>query len=160
MNEESNLCGVALLVVPFLDPLCTMSDPSLPLTTLEYDEWGDPHIKEYFESLRRWSPIQNIRSDNMYKYPNVMLIGGLKDSRVLFWEPLKYAAALRHLTAKKGSDHGSPTVLLKINTSVGHSFSGNQQMYFRELSTMYAFFMEQIGATKRIDENIPDLNPE
>ena len=152
MNEKSNLCKVALLVVPFLDPLLSMSDPSLPLTTIEYLEWGDPHDNLQFESIRQWSPIQNICLDNMHQYPNVMLIGGLKDTRVFFWELLKFGATLRDSIRKTTINPYSPNVLVRMNANAGHSFSGNQEKYFSEISSMYAFFLEQIGATKRINE--------
>ncbi|KAG7353144.1 protease II family protein [Nitzschia inconspicua] len=144
LNQNPGLFKTALLVEPFLDPLLTMADSSLPLTALEYGEWGDPHCEEDFKIMKTWSPIQNI--GNTTTYPSVFVVGGLQDSRVRYWELLKYAAALRHAA----KDESLSRHCVWIDTSAGHASGGNQETYWKRLSTMYAFFLSEVAATERI----------
>ncbi|KAL3924786.1 MAG: hypothetical protein SGILL_000832 [Bacillariaceae sp.] len=117
-----------------------MADSSLPLTSLEYKEWGNPHDEKDYNAMKQWSPIQNIKQDTAY--PSVLALGGLYDNRVQFWEPLKYISALRHAVAK--SDQSLCCV--KIDTNAGHSVGGNHTKYFRIMGQLYAFFLDQVGA--------------
>lgn len=166
VNEAPSLFRAAMLGVPFLDPLCSMADATLPLTAVERDEWGDPHHSLVdFDHMRRWSPLQNVPTEShrsitsagtCYSYPNILMVGGLHDSRVPFWEPLKYAATVRHAAATvarlsssllSSSPPPQPCrVYVKIDTGAGHSFGGDRLKHFRELSFIYAFLLDQIGA--------------
>ena len=139
INQEPSLFRVAILGVPFLDPLITMIDPSLPLTALEWNEWGNPNEFIHFENIHRYSPLQNIQPNQTY--PSTMLIGGFYDPRVQYWEPLKFAATLRYSTASKVDR----PVCVKIDTNAGHSFGSNRAKYFEELAFNYAFMLDQLG---------------
>jgi oligopeptidase B len=138
LNEAPELFQTAVLVVPFLDPLTSMADSLLPLTSLEYSEWGNPYIEQDFHVMKQWSPIQNIKSNR--KYPNMLALGGLNDERVQFWQPLKYAAMIR-----RKADPGV-LVCVKIDPDAGHSVGGNQKKYFQIMGKIYAFFLDQVGA--------------
>lgn len=138
MNQEPSLFRAALLGVPFLDILSTMVDPSLPLTVMEWEEWGNPNEKVHFESIQKYAPMHNIRSDR--RYPTCLLVGGLHDPRVSYWEPLKFAATLRRSTKL------DRPVYVKIDTSAGHSFGSNRKKYFEELAFIYAFLLDELGA--------------
>lgn len=147
LNETPELYKAALLVVPFLDPLVTMADSSLPLTAVEYGEWGNPHFHIDFENMNGWSPIQNIQHGSTY--PSILAVGGLYDNRVQYWEPLKYIAALRHATRDdSNSDH-----CVWIDTTAGHSSGGHQGKYWKRLSTIYAFLLNEISATERTQQS-------
>jgi oligopeptidase B len=141
INQEPSLFRVAILGVPFLDTLVTMTDPSLPLTVMEWEEWGNPNELIHFENIRQYSPLQNIQSNQ--PYPSCLLIGGLHDPRVAYWEPLKFAAALRYSTTLREDR----PVCVKIETSAGHSFGSNRGKYFEELAFIYAFMLDQLDLT-------------
>ena len=79
--------------VPFVDVLNTMCDPSIPLTTPEWEQWGNPNQQKYFDYMKIYSPYDNIKET---AYPNVLALGGLNDPRVQYWEPAKFVAKLRH----------------------------------------------------------------
>ncbi|KAL3900091.1 MAG: hypothetical protein SGARI_006319, partial [Bacillariaceae sp.] len=147
MNEAPELFRTALLVVPFLDPLIAMEDPSLPLTSLEYLEWGNPQVEEELQVMKQWSPMQNVQSGTA-AYPSVLALGGLNDNRVPYWEPLKYVATLRH-EAKDGN-----LALVKIDRNVGHSVGGNQTKYFQIMSELYSFFLDQVIGVGRMNESL------
>jgi oligopeptidase B len=142
VNESPSLFRAAVLGVPFLDPIGTMADSSLPLTTVEWEEWGDPHRPNDFANMCRWSPMQNVGRNDVDSYPNMLLLGGLYDPRVPYWEPLKYAATIRHASANVSTPC---CVSVKIDTSAGHSFGGDRNKYYRELSFIYAFVLDQMG---------------
>jgi oligopeptidase B len=149
LNENPTLFKTALLVAPFLDPLISMGDASLPLTTLEYSEWGDPNCERDFEIMRQWSPLQNIKIGKTY--PSVLAIGGIFDPRVQYFDLLKYVATLRYAT---NDEECFSRFCVSIETSVGHSSGGNQQKHWDRLSAMYAFFLDQIGATKSLEQDV------
>lgn len=145
MNECPSLFKAAVLGVPFLDILCTMADSSLPLTTMEYEEWGNPHTEEGYKAIRSYSPIHNIyKAGDKDGYPSCFLIGGFQDQRVPYWEPLKFAAVLRHATSSSSYATRSRPILVKMDLDAGHSFGGHQENYLREISSLYAFVLDQI----------------
>jgi len=124
--------------VPFVDVVSTMSDPSIPLTTLEYDQWGNPDDREYFEYMMSYSPYDNIRAT---EYPDVLITTGLNDPRVAYWEPAKFAARLR---ARKTDDN---LLLLKTNMDAGHAGASGRYDYLKEVAFDYAFLLDRMMET-------------
>ena len=92
VNERPELFTSVIADVPWVDCVTTMLDQSIPLTTSEFDEWGDPSVKEVFEYMLSYSPYDNIKSVN---YPNILVTTGFNDSQVQYWEPAKWVARLR-----------------------------------------------------------------
>lgn len=122
--------------VPFVDVVTSMSDPTVPLTSLEYDEWGNPAAnKEQYEYMLSYSPYDNIKAAN---YPNLMLTCGLNDPRVAYWEPAKFAARLREL---KTDDN---LLLLKTNFHAGHAGSSGRYDYLKEVAFEYVFLIDRL----------------
>ena len=144
INQAPELFRTALLGVPFLDVLCTMVDASLPLSMIEWDEWGNPNEKVHFDSIRGYCPMNNVVPD--VKYPSCLLIGGLNDPRVPYWDPVKFAAALRHTTAY---DESRP-VCVRLDMGSGHSFGSDRIKYYEEMAFMYSFVMDQVGLTSNM----------
>ena len=118
----------------------TMLDPSIPLTTMEYDEWGNPDDPQQYAYMRSYSPYDNLKEG---RYPHVLATAGLHDPRVQYWEPAKYVARLRNLAAKAGSS--SSRTLLKTIMSAGHSGPTGRYEYLRETAFEYAFFLDAVG---------------
>lgn len=137
INQAPELFEVAILGVPFVDVVCTMTDASIPLTTAEWEEWGNPNEEKFFQYMMEYSPVNNVKHA---KYPACLITGGLHDSRVAYWEPSKFAAELRHTQAP-----GSGPTLLKIELSAGHFSASDRYKYLRELSFDYAFLLDQLG---------------
>lgn len=122
--------------VPFVDVVTTMLDPDIPLTTGEYDEWGDPNQPAYYEYMLSYSPYDQVRAGS---YPHMLVTSGLHDSQVQYWEPTKWVAKLRAL---KTDDR---RLLLKTNMEAGHSgLSGRFQRY-KETAFIYAFLLDLSG---------------
>ena len=122
--------------VPFVDVVTSMSDPTVPLTALEYDEWGNPAAnKDQYEYMLSYSPYDNIQATN---YPNLMLTCGLNDPRVAYWEPAKFAAKLREL---KTDDN---LLLLKTNFHAGHAGSSGRYDYLKEVAFEYVFLIDRL----------------
>ncbi len=111
INMEPDLFKGIVSQVPFVDVVTTMLDPSIPLTTGEYDEWGDPNQKDAYEYILSYSPYDNVEAK---AYPAMLVTTGLHDSQVQYWEPAKWVAKLR---AMKTDDN---TLLLKTNMEAGH----------------------------------------
>jgi len=111
MNMRPDLFTSVIAAVPFVDVLNTMSDPSLPLTVTEYEEWGNPQDSKYFDYMASYSPYDNIEEK---QYPNLLVTAGLNDPRVSYWEPAKWVAKQRRLK------HQSRILLLKTNMGAGH----------------------------------------
>jgi oligopeptidase B len=132
-----DLFGAVVAKVPFVDVVNTMSDPSIPLTTLEYDQWGNPENKEYFDYILSYSPYDNIRST---KYPHVLITTGLNDPRVAFWEPAKFTAKLRELKTNDA------TVLLKTNFEAGHAGASGRYDFLKEIAFEYAFLIDKVAS--------------
>lgn len=141
INQAPELFRAAILGVPFVDVVCTMIDASIPLTVVEWEEWGNPNEKKYHDYMMEYSPINFVQPNA--KYPSCLLTGGLHDPRVQFWEPAKFAAELRHTQGKE-----SGPVCLKMDMSAGHFSASDRYKYYRELSFDYAFLLDQLGLLK------------
>jgi oligopeptidase B len=139
INQAPQLFRTALLGVPFLDVLCTMVDASLPLSMIEWDEWGNPNEKIHFDSIQRYCPMNNVMPGT--KYPSCLLIGGWNDPRVPYWDPVKFAATLRHTTAY---DESRP-VCVRLDMGAGHSYGSDRVKYYEEMAYMYSFVIDQVG---------------
>ncbi len=132
LNLRPELFHAALLQVPFVDVLNTMSDPSLPLTVGEFEEWGDPRNAEDYAVIRAYCPYTNLTRRD---YPAMLVKASLHDSQVMYWEPAKYVARLRTLKTD------SNPLLLKTNLAAGHSGASGRYDYLREIAHDYAFLL-------------------
>jgi oligopeptidase B len=136
VNLRPDLFKAVVAEVPFVDVINTMLDASLPLTTGEYEEWGNPQEREYFEYMLSYSPYDNIEPK---AYPAILVETSLNDSQVMYWEPVKYVAKLR---ATKTDNN---PVLLKINMGAGHGGASGRYDYLREIAFTYTFILWQLG---------------
>lgn len=123
--------------VPFVDVLTTMSDPSIPLTVVEWEEWGNPADPAQFAYMATYSPYEALRPS---AYPALLVTAGLNDPRVAYWEPAKFVARLRTL---KTDDR---PLLLKTNMGAGHAGASGRFDYLQEIAFEYAFILEAVGA--------------
>jgi len=135
-NMAPEKYAVILSLVPFVDVVTTMLDPSIPLTTNEYDEWGNPEQKEYYDYILRYSPYDNLEAK---AYPAMFVGTGLWDSQVQYWEPAKYVARLRDLNT------GDRPLVFRINMEAGHGGKSGRFRQFRERAEMFAFMLDQLG---------------
>lgn len=131
-NMKPELWKGIISAVPFVDVVSTMLDDSIPLTTGEYDEWGDPNDKLYYDYMLSYSPYDNIEAKN---YPATLVTSGLHDSQVQFWEPTKYVAKLRAL---KTND---TVVLLHTNMDAGHGGASGRFEALKEVALEYTFIL-------------------
>ena len=134
-NMRPDLFQVMVADVPFVDVVNTMLDPSIPLTVVEYEEWGDPNDKEYFDYMMSYCPYDNIKAQ---EYPNMLVTAGLNDPRVQYWEPAKYTAKLR---ATKTDNN---LLVLKTNMGAGHMGASGRYEFYDELAFEYAFVLKQL----------------
>lgn len=132
INLRPDLYKGIVAAVPFVDVLTTMLDESIPLTTGEYDEWGNPNEKEYYDYILSYSPYDNIKEMN---YPNILVTTGLHDSQVQYWEPAKWVAKLREL---KTDDN---LLLLHTNMDTGHGGASGRYQRYKETARNYAFLL-------------------
>jgi oligopeptidase B len=135
LNLRPELFHVAIAKVPFVDTLNTMLDPTLPLTMAEYEEWGNPEDKEYYNYIRSYSPYDNVAPR---EYPMMLVTAGLNDPRVSYWEPAKWVAKLRAL--KKDSN----VLLLKTNMGSGHFGPSGRYEGIKETAFDYAFLLQAL----------------
>ena len=135
-NMRPDLFNGVVAQVPFVDVVTTMLDASIPLTTGEYDEWGDPNKKQFYDYMMSYSPYDNIEAK---EYPHLLVTTGLHDSQVQFWEPVKWVARLRDL---KTDDH---YVLLKTNMDAGHGGASGRFKRHKETAFVYAFLFHLAG---------------
>ena len=112
-----------------------MNDPTIPLTTLEYDQWGNPADKEYYEYMLSYSPYDNIRAT---EYPHMLITTGLNDPRVAYWEPAKFAAKLREL---KTDDN---LIVLYTNYDSGHAGASGRYDFLKEVAQDFAFLIDKL----------------
>ena len=133
MNMAPHLYKGIYTRVPFVDVVTTMLDDSIPLTTGEYDEWGNPNEKEYYDYILSYSPYDNVEAK---EYPNLLVTTGLYDSQVQYWEPAKWVAKLR---AVKKDDHW---LLLKTDTQAGHSGKTGRFNSLSDTALNFAFVIE------------------
>jgi len=137
VTMRPDLFGAVVAQVPFVDVINTMSDASIPLTTLEYDQWGNPDDQEYFEYIMSYSPYDNIRSAD---YPHILITTGLNDPRVAYWEPAKFTAKLRELKTDNN------TLILRTNFAAGHAGASGRYDYLKEVASDFAFIIDTLGA--------------
>jgi oligopeptidase B len=135
-NMRPELFRAVISHVPFVDVMNTMLDASLPLTVPEYEEWGNPNEREFFEYMLSYSPYDNLEAK---PYPAMLVKTSLYDSQVMYWEPAKYVAKLR--TLKTDSNH----LLLHINMTAGHGGASGRYDYLREIAMDYAFLLREMG---------------
>ncbi|WP_094288812.1 S9 family peptidase [Mycobacterium lehmannii] len=137
-NMAPQLFAGVLAVVPFVDPLTTILDPSLPLTVTEWDEWGNPlENKDVYEYMKSYSPYENIEARN---YPRILAMTSLNDTRVYYVEPAKWVAALRHA---KTDSH---PVLLKTEMNAGHGGISGRYERWKETAFQYAWLLDAAQA--------------
>ncbi|HKW58142.1 MAG TPA: S9 family peptidase [Candidatus Dormibacteraeota bacterium] len=136
LNERPDLFGCAVAQVPFVDALTTMLDDRLPLTVNEYDEWGDPRRVEFYEYIKSYSPYDNVRPA---EYPALLVMGGLNDPRVSYWEPAKWVAKLRTL------NRSDRPMVLKTQMGSGHMGPSGRYESWREEAFVMAFVLTQFG---------------
>ena len=139
MTMRPDLFKAVIAKVPFMDVVTTMDDPSIPLTTQEYTQWGNSADKEMFEYMLSYSPYDNIRATD---YPHLLITTGLNDPRVAFWEPAKFTAKLREL---KTDDN---LVIFYVNYDSGHAGASGRFDYIKEIALDYAFLMDRLGVEK------------
>jgi oligopeptidase B len=141
-NMRPDLFRAIVAEVPFVDVVTTMLDPSIPLTTGEYDEWGDPNQREYYDYMLSYSPYDNVENK---AYPAMLITAGLHDSQVQYWEPAKWAAKLRELKSD-----GNP-LLLKTNMEAGHGGASGRFRRHRETAFSYLFLLDLAGRIDGLD---------
>src|SRR2546423_1182331 len=138
LNMRPDLFKAALVQVPFVDVINTMLDASLPLTTSEYIEWGNPNIKAEYEYIKQYSPYDNVGAK---AYPAMLVKVSLNDSQVPYWEGTKFVAKLRAMK----TDHNP--LLLKVNMGAGHGGASGRYDAFRDVAFDYSFVLTQLGIT-------------
>jgi oligopeptidase B len=136
VTMRPELFGAALAGVPFVDVVTTQSDPSIPLVEQEYEEWGDPRVREEYEYMLSYSPYDNVRAA---AYPAILATAGLHDPRVQYWEPAKWVAKLRAHTT------GAGPLLLKTEMAGGHSGPSGRYDHLRESAFEWAFVLDALG---------------
>ena len=125
LNMRPDLFKIAVAGVPFVDAVNSMCDPSIPLTTGEWEEWGNPNEDKFFDYMLSYSPYDNVREQ---PYPNILITCGLHDPRVAYWEPAKWASKLRTMKTDKNE------ILLKTELEAGHFSASDRYKYYREKS--------------------------
>ena len=129
--------------VPFVDVVTTMLDTSIPLTTNEYDEWGNPETRPYYDYMLSYSPYDNVRSQ---PYPALLVTTGLWDSQVQYWEPAKWVARLR------ATSTGRAPLLYKTNMEAGHGGKSGRFQRYHETAEEYAFLLDQLHLAEYPDQ--------
>ncbi len=131
---------VMVAQVPFVDVVTTMLDPSIPLTTNEYDEWGNPEQQQFYDYMLTYSPYDNVKAQ---AYPALFVGTGLWDSQVQYWEPAKWVARLRD------ENTGKHPLVFRTNMEAGHGGKSGRFRRYRELAETYAFVLDQLGVETR-----------
>jgi len=132
INYEPGLFKGVVADVPFVDVVTTMLDESIPLTTGEYDEWGNPNEEKYYKYMLSYSPYDNVKARD---YPNILVLTGLHDSQVQYWEPAKWVAKLRDMKTDNN------LLLLHTNMDFGHGGASGRFEQYKETALMYAFML-------------------
>jgi oligopeptidase B len=135
-NMRPDLFKGVVAQVPFVDVLTTMLDESIPLTTGEYDEWGDPNKKEYYDYILSYSPYDNVEAKD---YPHLLVTTSLHDSQVQYWEPAKWVAKLRATKTDQNK------LLLKTNMDAGHGGASGRFKRYGEIASHYTFILDLAG---------------
>ncbi len=136
VNMAPELYKGVIAAVPFVDVVTTMLDDSIPLTTGEYDEWGNPNELEYYNYIKTYSPYDNVAK---HDYPNMLVTTGLHDSQVQYWEPAKWVAKLRELKTDNN------ILLLHTNMEAGHGGASGRFEALKEVAEEYAFILDLEG---------------
>jgi oligopeptidase B len=136
VNLQPELYKGVIAAVPFVDVVTTMLDESIPLTTSEFDEWGNPKVKKYYDYMLSYSPYDQVKAQD---YPAMLVTTGLHDSQVQYWEPAKWVAKLRDV---KTDDN---VLLLHTNMKAGHGGASGRFEALRETAMEYAFIFQQLG---------------
>ena len=139
MNMAPDLWDGVVAEVPFVDVVSTMQDETIPLTTFEWDEWGNPTDKEYYEYMLSYSPYDQVESKN---YPNTLVTTGYWDSQVQYWEPAKWVAKLRDMK----TDHN--TLIMTCDMEAGHGGASGRLKRHKENALIYAFLLDLAGKTE------------
>ena len=134
-NTDGMLYKGMIAAVPFVDVISTMLDESIPLTTGEFDEWGNPKNKEYYDYMLSYSPYDNVSKQD---YPNMMVTTGLHDSQVQYWEPVKWVARLRDM---KTNDN---LLIMRTNMDAGHGGASGRYQRYKETAEEYGFILKLI----------------
>ena len=139
VNMEPKLYNGVVAQVPFVDVVTTMLDDTIPLTTGEYDEWGNPNVKKYFDYMLSYSPYDNVIAQD---YPNLYISTGLHDSQVQYWEPAKWVAKLRVLKTNNNQ------LYLDTNMDAGHGGASGRFEAIKEIAKEYSFMLDLEGIKK------------
>jgi oligopeptidase B len=139
VNMSPEIYNGVIVSVPFVDVMTTMLDDTIPLTTGEYDEWGNPNEKESYDYMRSYSPYDNVTKTN---YPNMLVTTGLHDSQVQYFEPAKWVAKLREYKTDNNQ------LLFHINMDAGHGGASGRFEALKEVAVDYAFLLDLEGITK------------
>ena len=139
MNMRPDLFKGVIAEVPFVDAVTTMLDESIPLTTEEYDEWGNPNQRDYYRYILSYSPYDNVEAK---AYPNLLVTTSLQDSQVQYWEPAKWVAKLR------ATKTDTNVLLLKTYMEAGHGGVSGRYQRYKEVAFAYAFMLDQAGIDK------------
>jgi len=149
LNMAPELFRMIIADVPFVDCLNTMLDPSIPLTVLEYQEWGNPQHPEYRQAIREYAPYENIDLSAGRQQPIVLIQAGLTDKRVCYWEPAKFVAKYRYLHAQQQAgvnSFGQPfQILFKVEMAAGHFSKSGRYDKLKEDAWEYAVLLSQVG---------------
>lgn len=140
-NMNPELFEIIVAHVPFVDVINTMLDEAIPLTVIEYEEWGNPNQKEAFNYMYSYSPYNNVQQKD---YPNMLTTAGLNDPRVGYWEPAKWTAKLRAMKTDTNR------LLLKTNMGAGHGGPSGRYNHLREVAFEYAFILDVLGLKKTV----------
>jgi len=139
LNMRPELYKGVIAAVPFVDVVTTMLDETIPLTTSEWDEWGDPRKPEYYNYMLSYSPYDQVKKMN---YPNILVTTGYWDSQVQYWEPLKWVAKLRDMKTDKNK------LVMDCNMAAGHGGASGRFERYRITALEYAFILDLAGITK------------
>ncbi len=139
LNMEPELWNGVIAAVPFVDVISTMLDESIPLTSFEFDEWGNPKNKEYYDYMKSYSPYDNVEAKD---YPNILITTGYWDSQVQYWEPAKWIAKLRDM---KTDDN---LLIMDCNMDVGHGGASGRFERFKRTALSFAFMFDLEGITE------------
>ena len=139
VNMEPAMWNGVIAQVPFVDVISTMLDESIPLTTGEFDEWGNPKDKVYYDYIKTYSPYDNIEKK---EYPNLLITTGYWDSQVQYWEPAKWIAKLREYKTDNNQ------LIMHCNMDVGHGGASGRFKRYKEVAMIYAFMLQLEGITK------------
>ena len=139
MNLNPELYNGVIAAVPFVDVVTTMLDDTIPLTTGEYDEWGNPNEKTYYDYMKSYSPYDNVVAQN---YPNTLITTGLHDSQVQYWEPAKWIAKLRDLKTDEN------ILVMKTDMTAGHGGASGRFEALKDVALEYAFLLDLENITE------------